>query len=163
LDTPEGSWFVRISARWGLPELEADLTDYLFQSGLRVNPLIVAGVGLDWGNRRLRLDVRPLIRGRHFNGSAGDLVRLGETLKKAHERLARYPRAGSAQGSGNAQRPAEMRRLWTGPSLDGSTFRGHGPLGARPPGLLAEMAALADPAREPGLEQCLHARCIRAT
>jgi hypothetical protein len=49
LDTPEGSWFVRISARWGLPELEADLTDYLFQSGLRVNPLIVAGVGLDWG------------------------------------------------------------------------------------------------------------------
>lgn len=112
LTTPEGSWFIRVSSRWGNPELEQALTDYLVSHGVSVNPLVVAGASLTWNGRRLRVDVRPFIDGRHANGSVGDLRRVAGELAACHRALREFPRAQEVRvlAAAWADRLAEARQ-----------------------------------------------------
>ena len=93
LTTPEGAWFVRVSMWLGNAALEKLLVDYLASRNAPVNPLLVAGVTLEWTGRVYRVDVRPLIRGRHFNGSLDDLAQMAQTLAACHTALVRFPHA----------------------------------------------------------------------
>ncbi|MFQ5801311.1 MAG: phosphotransferase enzyme family protein [Candidatus Methylomirabilales bacterium] len=93
LSTREGSWFVRVSSRSGDPELEVSTIDYLFNKGVNVNPFLVVGETLHWDGQIFRIDVRPLIEGRHFNGSTEDMRNLASTLAACHRSLKDFPRA----------------------------------------------------------------------
>jgi len=87
LSTKEGEWFVRVSSRWGNPGFEKPLVDHLAARGVAVNPLLVANLKLQWEEQTFRVDVRPLIKGRHFNGSPEDLYNLASTLAQCHRSL----------------------------------------------------------------------------
>ena len=86
-------WFVRVSARWGEPELEQAITGYLRERGLAANHLEAAGLRLEWHGERLRVDVRERVRGRHFDGSVEDLRALARTLADCHALLRGFPEA----------------------------------------------------------------------
>ncbi|MGA9754894.1 MAG: aminoglycoside phosphotransferase family protein [Desulfobaccales bacterium] len=88
-----GDWFVRISARLGHPELEKSVIDHLSASGLTVNP-IVAFQLVELDGQQFRLDVRPFLRGRHFNGSLDDIARVACHLRMVHRALANFEGAG---------------------------------------------------------------------
>lgn len=93
LDTREGSWFVRVSSRFGNPEIEKIMTDHLVNRGVSVCPLLVAGKTWCWDGRVFRIDVRPIVEGRHFNGSMEDLRSLAVTLSACHRVLRDFPLA----------------------------------------------------------------------
>jgi Ser/Thr protein kinase RdoA (MazF antagonist) len=88
-------FFVRISARWAHPQLEQALAGFLAEGGIAVNPLTIAGEEFRYEGQSYRFDVRPLLEGRHFDGSLGDLRTLAAALAKCHQRLAHFP--GSAE------------------------------------------------------------------
>ncbi len=113
LETSAGSWFVRVSSRWGDPELERSVTNHLAGKGVEVNPLLVAGRPLRWNGHVFRVDVRPLIVGRHFDGSTDDLRRLGATLAACHGALVGFPGAAAVRAAASARnrRLAEVRDL----------------------------------------------------
>ena len=90
---PGGDWFIRISARLGHPDLEKGVIDHLAAAGLAVNP-IEAFQFLKLNGQQFRLDVRPFLQGRHFNGSLEDLGRLAAHLRLVHGALANFPGAG---------------------------------------------------------------------
>jgi len=90
-------WFVRVSARWGEPELEQAITGYLRERGLAVNHLVAAGLRLEWRGDWLRVDVRERVRGRHFDGSLEDLRALARTLADCHAMLRTFPEAARAR------------------------------------------------------------------
>src|SRR5581483_10044467 len=73
LVSPRHAFFLRVSARHGEPSLEQAITAWLRDRGVSVNHLELAGVAFDFENEHLRLDVRELIRGRHFDDSLNDL------------------------------------------------------------------------------------------
>lgn len=93
LSTSQGEWFVRVTSRQSHSTLEQVLTDFLAEQGVSVNPLVLAGRSLLWEGREYFIDVRPLIGGRHFNGSSEDLRRLAGTLSSCHRALAAFPKA----------------------------------------------------------------------
>lgn len=93
LMTSDGSWFVRVSSRWGNPELERSITGYLASHDVSVSTLLVAGRPLQWNGRVFRVDVRPMIVGRHFNSSADDLRSLAATLAACHQALVNFSSA----------------------------------------------------------------------
>jgi hypothetical protein len=99
LTTPEGEWFVRVSIWLGSPMLEKTLVDYLTTQQVMVNPLLVAGITLDWSGRTYRVDVRPLIQGRHFNGSSDDLRCLASTVSACHKALLAFPHSDTIRAS----------------------------------------------------------------
>lgn len=113
LTTPNGSWFVRVSSRWGNPELERSITQYLASEGVSVNPLFVAGVTLTWEGQNFRVDVRPVIEGRHFDNSVDDLSNVASTLSACHQALVNFPQKHKVQdvASNRYQRLAEVRDL----------------------------------------------------
>jgi len=113
LGTAHGAWFVRVSTRWGHPDLERAITTDLSARGVSVNPLLVAGRPLAWNDDVFRVDVRPLIVGRHFNGSPGDLQQLAATLAACHHALLDSPRATAvcAAASARFERLAKIRDL----------------------------------------------------
>lgn len=113
LATARGAWFVRVSTRWGNPELERAITTDLAARGVSVNPLLVAGRPLQWNDDVFRVDVRPMIAGRHFDGSAGDLQRLAATLGACHHALVDSPRAAAVRAAASArdERLAKIRDL----------------------------------------------------
>ncbi len=86
-------WFVRVSARWGEPGLEREITGYLRERGVAANHLAAAGLRLEWDEDWLRVDVRERVRGRHFDGSIEDLRALARTLSDCHQALRDFPRA----------------------------------------------------------------------
>ncbi len=86
-------WFVRVSARWGEPELEQAITGFLRKRGLAVNHLEQAGLRLGWAGEPLRVDVRERVRGRHFDGSIDDLWALARALADCHAMLRDVPQA----------------------------------------------------------------------
>jgi len=86
-------WFVRVSARWGEPELEQAITGYLREGGLAVNHLVAAGLRMAWSGETLRVDIRERVRGRHFDGSMEDLRALARTLADCHRMLRSFPEA----------------------------------------------------------------------
>ena len=88
-----GDWFIRISARLGHPELEKSVIDHLSASGLTVNP-IVAFQLVEMDGQQFRLDVRPFLAGRHFNGSLEDSARVAGHLRLVHRALAKFAGAG---------------------------------------------------------------------
>jgi hypothetical protein len=92
LTTRDGKWFVRVSSRWGRPDLEQALARFLLSEGVSVSPIIVAGVPLQWHGDRFRIDVRPMIEGRHFDGSLADLQSAAAILSTCHKALRRFPR-----------------------------------------------------------------------
>jgi Ser/Thr protein kinase RdoA (MazF antagonist) len=113
LATARGAWFVRVSRRWGNPELERGMTTDLCRRGVSVNPLIVAGRPLQWNDDVLRVDVRPMITGRHFDGAPADLQRLAATLGACHHALVDSPHAMSVRAAASAryERLAKIRDL----------------------------------------------------
>jgi Ser/Thr protein kinase RdoA (MazF antagonist) len=85
-----GNWFVRVSSRLGNAELERSITAELTARGVNVNPLVVADRRLHWKDDVYRVDVRPMLEGRHFNRSrvySRDLQRLATTLVACHRVL----------------------------------------------------------------------------
>jgi hypothetical protein len=82
-------WFVRVSSRVGYPDLEKSVIDHLLSSGLMVNPIVKFQISEHKG-KRYRLDVRPFLQGRHFNGSSGDIARVACHLRKVHQVLAKF-------------------------------------------------------------------------
>ena len=104
LSTPDdGSWFIRVSSRSGNPALEKVITNYLAGRGVNVNPLLVAGETLQWEEQVFRIDVRPLIEGRHFNRSTADVHVLAATLSSCHRALMSFPRAGEIRAAAVAR------------------------------------------------------------
>lgn len=113
LSNGKDSWFVRISSRLGSPELEHFLMNYLTGRGVRVNPSVIAGAIFEWEERPLRVDVRPFIEGRHFDGSLTDLSSLASTLSTCHQALIDFPRAVEvyANAAARFQHTLETRNL----------------------------------------------------
>ena len=101
LTTPEGEWFVRVSMWLGDAALEKALLDYLASKGAPVNALLVAGIMLEWEGRVYRVDMRPLIEGRHFDGSLSDLAQVAEALAICHRALQDCPFADSIRSAAN--------------------------------------------------------------
>jgi len=93
LRSHEGQWFVRVSGRSGNPLLESELTSFQAQSGVNVNPFLVAGEPLSWDGNKFRVDVRLFIEGRHFDGSPDDLRTLSASLSDCHRALRAFPGA----------------------------------------------------------------------
>lgn len=110
LATRRGAWFVRVSARWGNPSLEQAITEHLGRCGVAVNPLLVAGASVAWQGRRFRADVRPLIEGRHFNGSVKDMQAVARALADCHRAFRSFARAHEVRASA-AARFARLARL----------------------------------------------------
>jgi Ser/Thr protein kinase RdoA (MazF antagonist) len=75
------------------------LLDYLTSQQVLVNPLLVAGITLNWSGRTYRVDVRPLVEGRHFNGSLDDLRSLASTVAACHKALVAFPQADAIRAS----------------------------------------------------------------
>ncbi|OAN55013.1 phosphotransferase [Magnetospirillum moscoviense] len=88
LTGPDGQWFLRITSHIGTASLEKALVDGLAAAGVPVNPILAAGIAFVWRGHQLRLDIRPLVMARHFDGSDGDLVALGRVMAAAHRALA---------------------------------------------------------------------------
>jgi len=103
LVTEKGSWFVRVSSRLRNPALELAITHHLDSRGVNVNPLLVAGIRLQWNGRALRVDVRPMIIGRHFNGSSADLERLASTVAACHRALRGWSGADTVRAAAYAR------------------------------------------------------------
>ena len=111
LSTEEGAWFVRVSSRRGNLELEKAIIHYLSSRGVNVNPYLIASETLTWNGLAFRIDVRPLIDARHFNGSTKDLQNLASALADCHRALRDFPRAGQVRSSSatRVRRLAEIR------------------------------------------------------
>jgi hypothetical protein len=110
--TAGGSWFVRVSARWGKPALEHAIAEHLSRRGVAVSPLVIAGRRLRLDGQACRVDVRPFLEGRHFDGSLEDLRRLASALAQCHRALAEFPDAGDVR-AGAARRNARLRAVRT--------------------------------------------------
>jgi len=93
LEMPTQQYFLRVSARHGEPDLERSLVEWLEKAGVPVNPLMVAGLPLNWQGCPLRVDVRPFLSGRHFDGSPDDLAAVAQTLGRCHRALVDFPHA----------------------------------------------------------------------
>lgn len=87
-----GSWFVRVSSRWGQPDLEKSVADHLAAAGVSVCPILVTGLPLEWNDLTYRIDVRPLIQGHHFDGSIADVDAVAAALGRCHVALRTFPR-----------------------------------------------------------------------
>lgn len=160
LATARDAWFVRVSTRWGNPELERAITTDLSMRGVSVNPLLVAGRPLQWNDNVFRVDVRPMIAGRHFASSPSDLQRVAATLGACHRALVDSPSAMSVRAAASAryERLAKIRDLLVD-ALKGETFE-----------LFAEQAAWAMRHRdwlavmadrfEPRLDERPEAQCL---
>ncbi|MBI4589771.1 MAG: aminoglycoside phosphotransferase family protein [Candidatus Rokubacteria bacterium] len=160
LITSDGSWFVRVSVRWGNPGLERSITRYLASRGVHVNALHVAGRPLQWNGRVFRVDVRPMIAGRHFDGSADDLRSLASTLAACHRALVNFPGADAvrAAASVRSRRLVKIRDFIVA-ALKRDEF-----------GVFAEQATWASDHRdwlvdmteqfEPRLDEHPHAQCL---
>jgi len=160
LSTQGGSWFIRVSSRFGNPELEKSITDYLVSQGGNVNPLIVAGETLQWNGQSFRVDVRPLIEGRHFNGSSEDLRNLAFTLAVCHHALKDFPRSReiSTIASARNQRLAKIRERIAESLKHGKfdLFAEHASWAVAQKDWLAEMVEKFDP----HLEERRGAQCV---
>ena len=88
---PEESYFVRVTSRTGNPDLERRLIEHLATDGVKVVPPLVSGGRLSWGDREYRVDLFPLIDGRHYNGSLDDLSSIAIALRNCHRALAGFP------------------------------------------------------------------------
>lgn len=86
-----GEYFVRISTREGMPRLENAILAHLAAQGAQVNPLLAAGKIFSLNGRTYRLDLRPLIDGRHFNHSEEDLASVAAALRVCHDSLSDFP------------------------------------------------------------------------
>jgi len=91
------SWFVRVSSRRGDPELERHLLDFLLEREVSVNPLLMAGAAMEWEGLTYRVDVRPLVVGRHYARTPTDLIAVSEATRRCHDALIDYPRAAQVQ------------------------------------------------------------------
>ncbi len=101
-----GDWFIRISARLGHPELEKRVIEHLSASGLTVNPIVGFQI-VEMEGRQFRLEVRPFLGGRHFNGSLEDMARVACHLRLVHRALANFEGAGQIHQIAN-QRYEEL-------------------------------------------------------
>lgn len=161
LRTDHGTWFVRVSTRWGHPELEEAVVDYLFAEGLDVNPFLAAGVKFGWNSQVFRVDVRPLIQGRPFDRSAADLWVLASSLGACHRALADFPRAREIRAAARRRSRRLAGRLGlVAEALRKDSFALFGEQAAwaaRHRGWLAEMVEKAEPCLgEYPRAQCLH-------
>ena len=112
LKVASAEWFVRVTSRWGNPELEKAIVSYLAKAGVSVNAPVITGTGMSWRDRDLRVDVRPLIHGRHFDGSSTDLSALATALGALDRVLAGFPRWSEVRDA------ASTRYEWFAPSRD---------------------------------------------
>ncbi len=127
LSMTDGSWFIRVTSRWGQPDLERRLVQHLVDRGVAANPLAVAGAELTWERRRFRVDVRPLVLGRHFTGSFAELSSLASTLAACHRALAIFPGADQVRRAAvDRNRRLEEVRSILGRSLAAGDFKAFG-------------------------------------
>ncbi|MGB0383237.1 MAG: phosphotransferase [Ardenticatenaceae bacterium] len=160
LSTREGKWFIRVSSRWGQPEIEKAITDYLIKQGVKINPLLVSGEKVYWNGQVFRLDVRPMIEGRHFNGSTEDIAEVAATLRACHSALLNFPEADRVTQTTSAR----YRHLAKIRDLIAETLEG------QKNDLFVERATWADSHRDwlsdmvahfdPSFDQYLGAQCI---
>jgi hypothetical protein len=97
LALPDRNYFLRITADWGHPALEQEITAWLDNHQVPVNRIEFSGIPIEFEGERFRLDLRPLIAGRHFDGSPDDLRALAEVLGRCHAVLRDFPKAGQVQ------------------------------------------------------------------
>lgn len=95
-------WFLKLTARPGSDSLEQALTQHLAARGVPVAPLLSTGA-LEIAGEVFRVQVQPLIHGRHFNGSEGDLRAATETLRLCHQALRDFPAAGEIRTAAAAR------------------------------------------------------------
>lgn len=158
--------FVRVSARWAHPQLEQALSGFLAAHGIAVNHLEVAGAEFGYGGKSYRLDVRPLLAARHFDGSLEDIRSLALSLRSCHAVLRDFPAEGQVrtlaeERFGRLQQVViAMRELVAGEQWERLSRDPH--WGARHADWLRQMVAEADLRfdLEPGA-QCLHAQVHR--
>jgi len=161
LTTPDGSWFVRVSMWLGDAALEKSLVDHLASHKVSVNPLLVAGITLTWAGQRYRVDVRPLITGRHFNGSPEDIRSLVSVTSASHKALLSFPKSDVIRRAAVARynRFSEVQDILAVvvDRDDFTLFAEHGDWAVQHRNWLAEMAEQFTPHfdRYPGA-QCLH-------
>jgi len=119
----DGHVFVRVSSRLGAPALERDITSYLNDRGVPVNRILYSDL-LEYQGDKYRLDIRPFLRGDHYDGSSDNLLQLSITLKKAHSALLSFPRAECVLESAKQrfQQLANINRL-IAEAINKDTFR----------------------------------------
>ena len=154
-------WFVRVTSRWGNPELEKAIVGYLANAGVSVNAAVMTGTRMRWQDRELRVDARPLIRGRHFDGSGADLRALATALGALDRALAEFPRCREVRDAASTRYEwvAAARDL-IAEALSSSRFEIFGEQATwakRHVGWLKEMVEQFVPDYDTGAEaQCLH-------
>jgi hypothetical protein len=162
LQTKEESFFVKIGQLAGNPSLEKRLGDFLEQNGVTVNPLLYSGYVTDCAAEQYRIDLRPFIKGRHYNNSLEDLARLVAGVQKMHEALRRFDHTDevrSAAGKRNRELAGIHRRLKE--ELAASSFQElFGPLHEWAAAHAGQLSAVAASGtfdwHERGAAQCLH-------
>lgn len=140
--------------------MERSLTGHLASQGVSVNPLLAAGIPLRWDGRIFRVDIRPLIVGRHFDGSVEDLRRLATTLAACHVALAGFSSAGAVRAAASIRN----RRLGAVRDLIAAALTGDAS------GVFAEHASWASEHRgwlaamteqfQPWFDEHPHAQCL---
>jgi hypothetical protein len=105
------NWFVRVTTRWGDPELERSIVSYLHACDAPVIPFLHAGLELKVDDARYRTDVRPLIPGRHYSGSTADSLAIARALATCHRLLAGYPRRDDVREKAN-ERVGNIADAW---------------------------------------------------
>jgi Ser/Thr protein kinase RdoA (MazF antagonist) len=164
LDLSTGAVFLRVNPRQGQPELEKALADHLARAGARVNPPWWAGLSLDWRGETYRMDVRPLVEGRHFDGGMGDIAAAARSLGQIHAALEGFALAARVEENAarRFRRLEEFRREMAEDLRRGrwGLFREHRAWARENRRWLGEMAERFDPLfhREAGA-QCLHGDC----
>lgn len=99
LTGPDGSYFVRISSRLGNPVLEQSIIQFLNERNVNVNPILMTESEHILEGQKFRIDIRPMINGRHFSGSEEDLLNIAAELGKCHSALAEFPKASEVKAS----------------------------------------------------------------
>ena len=87
LNARNGDWFVKVSDVIGFPDLENEISLYLQKKNVSINPLAFTKTTVDSLGKQYRIDIRPFINGRHYNGSKKDFFSLIETVGQLHDAL----------------------------------------------------------------------------
>jgi thiamine kinase-like enzyme len=167
LSTPENDWFVRVSSRMGFPGLERAIVEHLARGGVSVNPMIVCGAEMCRDDRCYRIDVRPFVEGRHFDGSTTDLRSAARALADCHRALATFPRSDEVRviaADRNRRLSAIAERIGDAlESGDGCVFAERADWARRNEDWLRQMVARLDTRMDlRPLAQCVHGELHRA-
>lgn len=90
-ETGTGSWFIKVTSRLGDAPLQGEITRFLAAEGVGVVAEAWIGLGLELSGRSFRVDVQPLVAGRHFAGAVEDLPKVAQLICATHRALRKFP------------------------------------------------------------------------